>query len=180
MQKWIICIVIIIIIVIGGYIVFNMEIETEYVPEAEVNDVEMRNTLVTLYFKDRNTGETVSETRIIDSKELLLSPYKKIIQMLLEGPENENLESYIPEGTKILDLNFNKGCVTVNFSEEFNSSEEKMNEASKMIFKTLSELTEVITLKIKLNGKIWPSDTSIIKMNNTINEIEIIDETNNV
>ena len=60
-----------------------------------------------------------------------------------------------------------------------NLNEEKMVEASKMIFKTLSELTEVITLKIKINGKNWPSEMSIIKVNNNTNEIEIIEENNN-
>lgn len=179
MQRWIIIIVVIVIICLGGYIVSCVDIETEYVPEIEVEEQELRKTMVTLYFKDGNTNELVSETRMIDSKELLISPYKKILQLLLEGPENENYSQIIPEGTKLLDLNFNKGCVTINFSEEFNSDEEKMVEASKTIFKTLSELTEVITLKIKINGKNWPSETSIIKVNNNKNEIEIIEENNN-
>ena len=59
-----------------------MDVETEYTPEGEIEEEEFRKTLVTLYFKNKETGEISSETKLIDSKELLLEPYSTLIQLL--------------------------------------------------------------------------------------------------
>lgn len=150
MQKWIILIVIMIIVIIGGIVVFNVDIETEYVPEVEIEEKELRKTLVTLYFYEKGSGEISKESRMIDSKELLKNPYKSILDMLLTGPENENYENVIPKGTTINDVTFESGCVNINFSKEFT---ENLNQESKIknieaIKKTLMELTEVTNIKI--------------------------------
>ena len=75
MQKWIILIVVAIIVIIGIFIALNVSIETEYVPETEIEEVELRKTIVTLYFKDKTSGDLTKETRLIDSKLLLREPY---------------------------------------------------------------------------------------------------------
>ena len=79
MQKWIIFIIVLIITVIGVFIVFNFEVETEYIPESEIEENEMRNTIISLYFIDKTNGEIVKENRMIDSKELLKNPYKTLV-----------------------------------------------------------------------------------------------------
>ncbi len=150
MQKWIVLIVIVIIVIIGGIVVFNVDIETEYVPEVEIEEKELRKTLITLYFYEKDSGEISKESRMIDSKELLKNPYKSILDMLLTGPENENCENVIPEGTTINDVTFDSGCVNINFSKEF---AENLNQETKIknieaIKKTLMELTEVTNIKI--------------------------------
>ena len=92
MQKWIILIVVFIIIVLSIFIISNVSVETEYTPETEIEDVELRKTIVTLYFKNKETGEMAKETRLIDSKDLLKNPYEELLNLLMQGPENSNYE----------------------------------------------------------------------------------------
>lgn len=154
MQKWIILVIIILIAIIGTFIVFNVDIETEYVPEAEVEETEMRNTIVSLYFIDKTTGELVKEARMIDSKELLKNPYKALIQMLINGPENSNCERIIPPNTNLLEVSFESGCVIINFSKEFSENIEpaQLQACRDAISNTLTELTEVTSIKILVEG----------------------------
>ncbi len=156
MQKWIILIVIAIILIVGTIIVLNIDIETEYVPETEVSQTALRKTIITLYFRNKENGEIDKETKLIDSKLLLRDPYKELLNILISGPENQNLEKLIPEGTKILETVFENGCVTINFSKEFieNSIDEvKKVQAIYTIFETLTELTEVNDIKILIEGE---------------------------
>lgn len=156
MQKWIILIVIAIILIVGTIIVLNIDIETEYVPETEVSQTALRKTIITLYFRNKENGEIVKETKLIDSKLLLRDPYQELLNILISGPENQNLEKLIPEGTKILETVFENGCVTINFSKEFieNSIDEvKKVQAIYTIFETLTELTEVNDIKILIEGE---------------------------
>ena len=155
MQKWIIFTIILIIVVIGVFIAFNVEIETEYVPEAEVEETEMRNTIVTLYFANKTNGEIAKENRMLDSKELLKNPYKALIEMLIAGPESTNYEKVIPENTSLIDITFENGTVLLNFSKEFkeNIENEKIQRNKLAISKTLKELTEVMNVKIFIEGE---------------------------
>lgn len=156
MQKWIILIVIAIILIVGTIIVLNIDIETEYVPETEVSQTALRKTIITLYFRNKENGEIEKETKLIDSKLLLRDPYQELLNILISGPENQNLEKLIPEGTKILETVFENGCVTINFSKEFieNSIDEvKKVQAIYTIFETLTELTEVNDIKILIEGE---------------------------
>jgi uncharacterized alpha/beta hydrolase family protein len=76
MQKWIIIIIIGVITMLGAFIVLNVDVETEYIPESEVEESQLRNTIVTLYYIDKETGDLAKENRLIDSKDLLKNPYK--------------------------------------------------------------------------------------------------------
>lgn len=183
MQKWIIFIIIAVIIVILTFVVLNVNIETEYTPETEIEDVELRKTIITLYFKDKTSGELAKETRLIDSKELLRNPYQTLLNFLLKGPENNNYEKAIPEGTTILETSFENGCVTINMSKEFQESNldsSQLNNAIYSIFNTLSELTEVTSIKILVdNNEVEGISEIITKIksdnqveNNSVNELE--------
>lgn len=155
MQKWIILIIISIIIIIGSIIILNVDIETEYVPEKEVSQKDLRKTLVTLYFRNKENGEIVKETRLIDSKKLLKEPYYELINMLILGPENQNLEKLIPDETKILECSFENGCVLINFSKEFienGTDEVKKVQSIYTIYETLTELKEVTNINILVEG----------------------------
>ena len=155
MQKWIIFTVLVIIVITGGVIISNMEIETEYIPESEVEEKEMRNTIVSLYFIDKINGDIVKENKMIDSKELLKNPYKALIELLNNGPENNNYEKVIPENTNLIDVTFENGTVILNFSKEFkeNIENEKIQKNKNAILKTLTELTEVMEVKILVEGE---------------------------
>ena len=41
MQKWIILIVVCVILIIGTVIILNVDIETEYVPETEIEEMSL-------------------------------------------------------------------------------------------------------------------------------------------
>ena len=154
MQKWIIAIIIGLIAIIGIFIVLNVDIETEYVPEEEVEEVELRNTIITLFFIDKETGALAKENKLIDSKELLKNPYKALVEMLIMGPESEKNEKVISENVKIIDIKFEKGIVFINFSKEFSEEveNEKMQVSKEAIFQTLTGLTEVSGVKILVEG----------------------------
>lgn len=154
MQKWIIAIIIGVIAILGIFIVLNVDIETEYVPESEVEEIELRNTIITLYFIDKETGALAKENKLIDSKELLKNPYKALVEMLILGPENEKNEKVISENTKILDINFEKGVVIINFSKEFSEAAERdrLQVSKEAIYNTLIGLTEVSGVKILVEG----------------------------
>ncbi len=151
MQKWIILGVVILIVIIGVTIVLNVDIETEYIPESEIEEVELRKTIVSLYFKEKDSGEIVKETRLIDSKDLLKNPYEKLINMLLEGPQNGNLERLLPENVNIINSKYENGCVIINFNSEFLNIE-NIDIVIESIEKTLKELTEVTDIKILVEG----------------------------
>ena len=155
MQKWIILIVIVIIVALSVFVILNVNVETEYTPESEVADEELRKTIITLYFKKKGSEELVQETRLVDSKDLLLDPYEKLVRLLLEGPENESNEKLIPEGVSLLDVKFNNGYVEVNFSHEFSENEydeKNLTLIFNSIYNTLKELKEVNGIKILVDG----------------------------
>ena len=118
----IISIIIIAIIIFGVYFFIkekNIQKEeiTEYTPEEEISDNQMRQTMISLYFKSDNV--LIPEARLIDVKELINNPYEKVLNMLIEGPKNEKLEKTIPEGTKINKIEKEGENLIIDFSKEF-------------------------------------------------------------
>ena len=59
MKKWLIVIVIVLGILICSILIFNTNVEVEYVPESEVEDIDLRKTMVTLYFENVEGSEEV-------------------------------------------------------------------------------------------------------------------------
>lgn len=161
--KRIIIILVFIILIIGiitcvYFIVKNKNTEnemTEYTPQEEISEEQMRQTMVSLYFK--NDNGLIPEARLIDVKELINNPYEKILNMLIDGPKNENLKKTIPEGTKINKIEKKGENLIIDFSSEFiekhieGELEEKLTIQS--IVKTVTELTEINGIKIEINGE---------------------------
>lgn len=148
----------------------NEEIINEYIPEVEISDSELRKTMITLYFLDQD-NDIKSETRIIDSKELLRNPYIALVGMLLEGPKDSNLKTIIPKDTKIIDAKLNKKCVTLNLSKEFiEGASDDIYKNAKMIntiVNTLTELNEVQSVKFLIEGEEIPGfENDAIKLTN--------------
>jgi len=159
-------IIILILIVISlGYLIYiNINFQenekviiNEYTPEVEITDEQLRETIVTLYFMNIQTAELVPEARQIDVKELLENPYKKIMQLLIDGPKNEQLIKIIPEGTYINKIEEKNGIVMIDFSEEFIKDQRLGKEQEQLIIdsivNTLTELTEVSEVRILINGE---------------------------
>ena len=156
----IISIIIIAIIIFGVYFFIkekNIQKDeiTDYTPEEEISDNQMRQTMISLYFKSDNV--LIPEARLIDVKELINNPYEKVLNMLIEGPKNEKLEKTIPEGTKINKIEKEGENLIIDFSKEFilnhKDGEEEEKMTIKSIVKTVTELTEINGIKIKIDGE---------------------------
>lgn len=129
----------------------------EYTPAQELSDDEIRKTIISLYFKNIETNTLIAEARCIDVKELYKEPYTYLINMLITGPENEKLESAIPEGTKVNSCTLKGNTLYVDLSKEFiDNAPSGIEEESMIIYSivnTLTELNEVSGIKILINGE---------------------------
>ena len=163
-NKKLIISIIIILIIVGvaiWYFFFNdsnkqSEI-SEIIPEEEISEEQMRQTIVSLYFYNSNTKSLVPEGRLIDVKELVEEPYKKLMELLIEGPQNESLSKTIPEGTIINKIELKGDILYLDLSKEFvdnHSGGEEMESATiYSIVNTMTNLTEVNAVKILIDGE---------------------------
>ena len=117
----------------------------------------MRQTIATLYYQNKETKELMPEGRMIDSKTLLTDPYATLITLLIEGPKNEKLQTVIPEGTRVLKAELKGDIVYLDLSKEFIDNHKGGQEAENMtvyaIVNTLTQLNEVSSVKILINGR---------------------------
>ena len=117
-------ILLIIIFVVGFFAIKfvknkkEREIQNEYIPEEEISDEQLRETIVSLYFPDKETNMLKPEARLVNVKELIQSPYKVLIELLINGPKNDKLKVIIPENTKLLNSSLEGECLTLDFSSE--------------------------------------------------------------
>lgn len=159
-KKVIVFLIILSIILgVGYYIYIKWEEKSqiqEYTPVEEITDEQLRQTIVTLYFRNKETKELMPEARRMDANELIKNPYETLVTMLIAGPKNEILETMIPEGTKINNIEIRLDIVYIDFSQEFiNNHEKDVEMQSKTIYSivnTLTELTEVNAVKILIDG----------------------------
>lgn len=156
-------ILLIIIFVVGFFAIKfvknkkEREIQNEYIPEEEISDEQLRETIVSLYFPDKETNMLKPEARLVNVKELIQSPYKVLIELLINGPKNDKLKVIIPENTKLLNSSLEGECLTLDFSSELlnysnNDSKEKENLINSIV-NTVTELNEVNKVKILINGQ---------------------------
>ena len=130
---------------------------SEYTPQEEISQDDIRKTIVSVYFKNIETNTLVPEAVCIDVKELADNPYMKLLNILCMGPTNDKLESPIPEGTKINSAVLKENTVYVDFSEDFiKNAPNGVEEEGLLIYSivnTLTELNEVNGVKILIDGK---------------------------
>ena len=163
MSKKILIIVIILIIAIAitAFLLWenkDKKIETNVIqPQEETTDEQMRTTLVTLYYINKETNELTPEGRMIDVKNLLTDPYETLVNLLIEQPKNEKLQSAISSGTKVLGAELKGDIVYLDLSSEFienhKGGERAEQTTIKAIVNTLTELNEVSGVKILINGQ---------------------------
>ena len=164
-KSKIIFFIIFLVILLGGYFVasyFSNKSEEEnqsyddYTPQEEISEAQYRETIVNLYFLNKESKEIMAEAIAIDARTLSTNPYKKLIELLLEGPKNENLERIIPEGTTVYDAGIEAGCVVINISKEilnFGEDDAVKNNIISSIYQTLAELTEVNSIRFLVEGE---------------------------
>lgn len=164
MNKKIILLIIIALILIGlgvwYFFFYNLGEQTsvnEIIPEEEISEEQMRQTIVSLYFYNESTQSLVPEGRLIDVKELVEEPYKKLMELLIEGPQNSSLTKTIPDGTKINKIELKGDILYIDLSKEFieNHSGGETKESSTIysIVNTMTNLTEVNSVKILIDGE---------------------------
>jgi len=75
--------------------------------------------------------------------------------MLLDGPNNENFESAIPYGTKLISAVKDGDVLIVDFTSEFLASEEPEAKANTIysVVNTITELKEISGVKFLIEGK---------------------------
>ena len=129
----------------------------EYIPQEEISEEQERQTLVTLYFQNTETNDLMPEARLIDVKLLIENPYETLINLLLSGPKNEKLQSLIPDGTKLNEVTTDGNTAIVNFTTEFVKNvklgKEHEEKIVYSIVNTLTELAEIDSVKIIIDGK---------------------------
>lgn len=162
-KKLIIFLVVALIIVIGvlGIMKFtNREeeaIPTEITPLEEITDEQERQTMISLYFINPETNTLVPEARRVDAKTLLESPYKTLVELLIAGPKNNKLQTAIPEGTKVNKAELKNDMLVLDLSKEFvenqNDDIDKVSLSIYSIVNTLTELNEVNSVKILIDGE---------------------------
>lgn len=155
MQKWIILGVVVVLAILTTVIVFNMEIETEFVPEVEASNETLRKTNVSAYFKNKASNVIEMENILLDSKNLIKDPYNEIVSILINKPENENLVSIFPDGTAMPEIYYEKGVVTVDFKENSELLKEKINvdEIKQVLNDALKQFTEVENVVVIVDSK---------------------------
>ncbi len=163
-KLWIILVILVVLLIVGVGIFLIIQnsgeenISTnEIQPEEEISDEQMRQTIVTLYYKNKETKKLMPEGRIVDAKSLLSDPYATIIKLLMEEPKNTGLQKTIPEGTNLLKVELKSDILYIDFSKEFVDNQEKGLEAENLsiysIVNTLTELNEVSGVKILIDGQ---------------------------
>lgn len=161
-KKIIIAIIVVILIGVGVwyFLFYNKNDETEVneiIPEEEISEEQMRQTIVSLYFYNENTKSLVPEGRLVDVKELVDKPYDKLMELLMQGPNNGELSKTIPEGTKVNKIELKGDTLYIDFSKEFvdnhEGGEEKEKATIYSIVNTMTNLTEVNSIKILIDGE---------------------------
>ena len=154
-----------ILILILGIILwsyFNREEEVinnskEIIPEEEISDEQLRNTIISLFYINKETGKLETENKLIDAKKLLNNPYEELINIWLQEPSNKLLTNNCSKNVKLNSVKFEDNCAIVDLSNEFideyQGTDEQIPQMIYGIVNTLTELTEVDSVKILINGE---------------------------
>ena len=159
--------ILIIIIAVGGFFTVKWvkennnsiqnDIGDEYTPQTEISDEQARQTIVSLYFPNKETKNLNPEARLVNITELVNQPYEKLINLLIEGPKNSKLEKIVPKGTKILRVFLDNDCLVLDLTKDFlNYDMEQENCKDNLIYaivNTMTELTEVNKVKFLIEGE---------------------------
>ena len=150
-------ILVILVLIIKQFIVVNPEeqISEEYTPQQEISDEDLRKTIITLYFKEKDGNALVQEGRLIDAKLLLENPYETLIQMLILGPEASSYQKLIPEGTMLNKTELKGDVLEIDFTKDFlnTNSKEEQDLIIESIKKTVTALNEVNNVVILVEGE---------------------------
>lgn len=153
----ILVVIVALVLFVMQFIEINPEnqISEEYTPQQEISEEDLRNTIVTLYFQEKESGTLVQEGRLIDVKLLLQNPYETMIQMLILGPEASSYQKLIPEGTMLNKVELKGDVLEIEFTKDFlNFTDDTHKQKTiESIKNTVTSLSEVNAIKIFVEGQ---------------------------
>ena len=142
---------------LSSFYFFNNKTYEEILPEEEISDEQYRKAMVTLYYQNKDTKELMPEIRLIDVKLLINEPYVTLVNLLMDEPKNDKLQSVIPKDTKINKIELKSDILFIDFSKEFienhNGGIDEEKNTIYSIVNTVSELTEVNGIKILIDNE---------------------------
>lgn len=111
---------------------------------------------IKIYFADSASRYLMGDQRsVVFSENESAAIY--IIQQLIAGPDDEQLQSTIPEGTELLSIVEENGLCVVDFSAEFRENAPKTEQGERMtvysIVNSLTELDEIDRVQILCEGQ---------------------------
>lgn len=134
------------------------QLQEEYIPQEEISEEQLRETIVSLYFPDKESNSLKPEARLVNVKELMQSPYNILVELLIQGPKNDKLNIIFPENTKLIKSSLEGECLVLDFSSEFlNYNKDDINKKEILInsiVNTVTELNEVNKVKFLIDGQI--------------------------
>lgn len=127
----------------------------EITPGEEMTEEQERQTIISLYYMSVENNVLTPEARVIDAKNLLENPYKTLTEYLIDGPKNDKLKGILPSGTKVNSATRTGDMVLLDLSQEFTQgqNEETIKIAISSIVNTLTELNDVDSVKILIDGE---------------------------
>ena len=160
-RKLIAIITFLLIQMLAFFVYRNISIEKkkdeyqDYTPQEEISEEQSRQTKVTLYFENIDTGELETEIKVMDANILINNPEEELINLLIKGPQSSNLKKLIPDGTVLHDIKIEKSCAIINVSNEFLNYENEENKLKiiNSIVNTLTNLKEIKSIKFLVNGE---------------------------
>ncbi|MEI3401216.1 MAG: GerMN domain-containing protein [Clostridia bacterium] len=160
-RKLIAIITFLLILMLAFFVYKNISIEKkkdeyqDYTPQEEISEEQSRQTKVTLYFENIDTGELETEIKVMDANILINNPEEELINLLIKGPQSSNLKKLIPDGTVLHDIKIEKSCAIINVSNEFLNYENEENKLKiiNSIVNTLTNLKEIKSIKFLVNGE---------------------------
>lgn len=120
-------------------------------PGEQINSIE--TAALKLYFANEKGSGLVSETKEVHYSSNI-SMEKLVMEHLLEGPKKSNLQSAVPEGTKILNVSVLEGVCYVSLDESFLNQNYNIEEPVVIysIVNSLSELANINKVQISVKG----------------------------
>ncbi len=128
--------------------------------QGEEEEVDMETTTITLYFIDETLEGLFAEERSVQVEKEGLLP-AVIVEETLKGPKDEELRPVIPEGTRLLGIEVEKGRAVVDLSRQvrdnFNLGAMGEGYIIYSLVNALTELSEIKEVQFLVDGEVIES-----------------------
>jgi germination protein M len=120
-------------------------------PGEQINSIQ--TSVITLYFANQEGNGLVRESQEVHYSSNI-SMEKLVMEHLLEGPESEEAQSAIPDGTKLVNVSVLDGVCYVSLDEGFLNQNYNIEEPVVIysIVNSLSEISTINQVQISVNG----------------------------